>query len=123
MTPTYRAMQISRTGHLQLVERPLPQPEQGEVLISVEARGICGANRGDIASADPAAQRVPGNEVVGRIVAIGAQVPEIWQRASGSASAGSAVPAWNAPPAGAVACTCAAISLYWDRAATADTRK
>lgn len=80
MTPTYRAMQVSRPGHLQLVERPLPQPEPGEVLIAVEACGICGADRGDIESADPAAQRVPGHEVVGRIVAIGAHVPEIWQK-------------------------------------------
>ncbi len=80
MTPTYRAIQVSRPGHLQLVERPLPQPEPGEVLVAVEACGICGADRGDIESADPVAQRVPGHEVVGRIVEIGANVPEIWQK-------------------------------------------
>lgn len=44
----------------------------GQVLIAVEACGICGADRGDIENADPAANRVPGHEVVSRIIAFGA---------------------------------------------------
>jgi alcohol dehydrogenase len=80
MKQTYRAMQISRPGVLELAERPTPTPGIGEVLIDVEACGICGADSGDIDGADPALQppRVPGHEVVGRIAALGEHTPAIW---------------------------------------------
>lgn len=81
MKQTYRAMQISRPGVLELVERATPAPGVGEVLIAVEACGICGADTGDIEGADPALQppRVPGHEVVGRIAALGEHTPGIWK--------------------------------------------
>ena len=81
MTTTYRAMQIAAGGRLELVERPVPAPGPDEVLIRVEACGICGADAADIENADPALQppRVPGHEVVGRIAALGAGVPPIWK--------------------------------------------
>lgn len=77
----YRAMQISRPGVLELVERNAPEPGAGEVLIQVEACGICGADAADIEKADIAVQppRVPGHEVVGRIVELGSNVPPIWK--------------------------------------------
>lgn len=80
MKATYRAMQISRPGVLELVEREVPVPGSGEALIQVEACGVCGADASDIEGADPALQppRVPGHEVVGRIVALGANAPAIW---------------------------------------------
>ncbi|MDB6453700.1 FAD-dependent oxidoreductase [Falsirhodobacter sp. 20TX0035] len=65
---TYRAMQVTE-GRLELVERPTPAPGVGEVLLDVEACGICGADRSDIARAENG--RVPGHEVVGRIAALG----------------------------------------------------
>ncbi|GLQ87751.1 alcohol dehydrogenase [Dyella flagellata] len=81
MKTAYRAMQISSPGSLELVERPVPQPGHGEVLIEVEACGICGADASDIEGADPGLRppRVPGHEVVGRIVAVGAGVASIWK--------------------------------------------
>ena len=81
MKQTYRAMQVSRPGVLELVERTTPAPGMGEVLIAVEACGICGADVGDIEGVDPALQppRVPGHEVVGRIVALGEHTPGIWK--------------------------------------------
>ncbi len=81
MKPTYRAMQVSRPGVLELVERSTPTPGAGEVLIAVEACGMCGADASDIEGADPALQppRVPGHEVVGRLVALGPQVPPPWR--------------------------------------------
>lgn len=81
MKTTYRAMQVTRPGALELVERKTPKPGNGEVLIEVEACGICGADASDIEGADPSLQppRVPGHEVVGRIVAIGDNVPSIWK--------------------------------------------
>jgi alcohol dehydrogenase len=81
MRETYRAMQVTTPGTLELVERETPTPGKGEVLIAVEACGICGADAGDIDRADPMLQppRVPGHEVVGRIVALGEGVPSIWK--------------------------------------------
>ncbi|MPW20462.1 Alcohol dehydrogenase [Paraburkholderia piptadeniae] len=80
MNSTYRAMQLSRPGFLELVERPRPTPGAGEVLIEVEVCGICGADIGQIDRADPKSKpRVPGHEVIGRIAAIGAAVPTIWK--------------------------------------------
>ncbi|MGI2228958.1 alcohol dehydrogenase [Burkholderia vietnamiensis] len=81
MKTTYRAMQITRPGTLELVERETPTPGAGQVLIEVEACGICGADTSDIEGADPALQppRVPGHEVVGRIAAFGANAPSIWK--------------------------------------------
>ncbi|MFA5521413.1 MAG: alcohol dehydrogenase catalytic domain-containing protein [Castellaniella sp.] len=80
MKATYLAQQITRPGVLELVERRTAAPDTGEVLIAVEACGICGADIADIESADPALQppRVPGHEVVGRIVALGAHTPSLW---------------------------------------------
>lgn len=79
MKTTYRAMQVTKPGTLELVERATPKPGVGEVLIEIEACGICGADGADIEGADPALQppRVPGHEVVGRIVAIGENAPSI----------------------------------------------
>ncbi|TXL82359.1 zinc-binding dehydrogenase [Vineibacter terrae] len=81
MKRTYRAMQVTTPGILDLVERDVREPGRGEVLIAVEACGICGADAGDIEGADPSLQppRVPGHEVVGRIVMLGDAVPSIWK--------------------------------------------
>lgn len=81
MKTTYRAMQVTKPGTLELVERKTPEPGNGEVLIEVEACGVCGADVSDIERADPSLQssRVPGHEVVGRIVALGKNVPPLWK--------------------------------------------
>lgn len=81
MKARYKAMQIGSSGTLELVERDVPQPGAGEVLIQVQACGVCGADATDIQRADPSLRppRVPGHEVVGRIVALGAGTPSIWK--------------------------------------------
>lgn len=78
--PRYRAMQAVRPGVLELTERETPTPGPGQVLIAVEACGVCGADAAGIDKADPALQppRVPGHEVVGRVAALGSGVPEHW---------------------------------------------
>lgn len=64
---------------LVLVERPVPQPAPGEVLIEVAAAGL---NRADILQrrglypTPPGAPSHPGLEVAGTIAGIGAQVTE-----------------------------------------------
>lgn len=81
MKTTYRAMQSSSPGVLELVERETPTPGAGEVLIQVEACGVCGADAADIERSDPALRppRVPGHEVVGHIVALGVHTPSMWK--------------------------------------------
>ena len=69
--------QISKAGgDWELVERNIPEPGPGQVLIKVEACGIC---HSDVLVKDgiwPGLQypRVPGHEVAGRIAAVGAGV-------------------------------------------------
>ncbi len=68
--PSMTAMQLDRPGTpLRPVERDMPHPGKGEVLIAVAACGICRTDLhvvdGDIHGSLPI---VPGHEIVGRIV-------------------------------------------------------
>ena len=63
-------MQLDAPGErLRLVERPVPEPGAGELLIEVAACGVCRTDLhvvdGDIEAALPI---VPGHEIVGRVV-------------------------------------------------------
>lgn len=81
---TMTAVEMSRPGPpevLRPVERAVPQPGPGEVLIQVVAAGV---NRPDILQRlgqyppPPGASDIPGLEVAGRIVAVGDGVRD-WQ--------------------------------------------
>ncbi len=71
-----KAVQISKPGgDFELVQREIPKPRDGEVLIKVEACGIC---RGDAIVKEghfPGIQypRIPGHEVIGFITQLGSQ--------------------------------------------------
>src|SRR6516162_5063977 len=72
-TTTYRAVQVSKPGRLDVVERELTAPPPGKVRIRVEACGVC---HSDSATVDGMFRgllllRVPGHEAVGRIDALG----------------------------------------------------
>jgi len=58
---------------VRLVDRPRPQPSPGEVLVEVEACGVCRTDlhvtEGDLPEHRP--HVVPGHEVVGRVVELG----------------------------------------------------
>jgi propanol-preferring alcohol dehydrogenase len=77
MTAASRAMVLAAPQRpLTLVERAVPQPAAGEVLLRVEACGVC---RTDLHIVDgeltqPHLPLVPGHEIVGRVVALGAGV-------------------------------------------------
>jgi D-arabinose 1-dehydrogenase-like Zn-dependent alcohol dehydrogenase len=74
-----RAVQVSRPGGpLELVEREAPVPGPGEVLIKVEACGICHSDSMVKEGLWPGQMypRVPGHEVIGVIDALGKDVPE-----------------------------------------------
>lgn len=68
-----RAMQCSGPGQpLEPVERPIPVPGAGEVLVAVSACGVCRTDLhvldGEIPAHYPI---VPGHEIVGRVLALG----------------------------------------------------
>ncbi len=66
-------------GRLESVERPVPRPGPGEVLVRVRTCGVC---RTDLHLADHdlaprAPGRVPGHEVVGEVAALGSAVTRL----------------------------------------------
>jgi len=73
---TYRVMQVTEPGRLELSERPIPAPGPGKVRIRVEACGICHTDVLTVQGLLPTLTfpRVPGHEVVGRIDAVGERV-------------------------------------------------
>lgn len=70
---SYHAMQATRPGVLEWVERPLLAPGPGQVRIRVEACGVCHTDAWTVDGGvvDVAYPRVPGHEIVGRIEALG----------------------------------------------------
>jgi len=72
---TYRAVQAIKPGELQLVSKPLVEPETGYVRVRVEACGVCHSDAATVQGVLPIQwPRVPGHEVIGRIDAVGAGV-------------------------------------------------
>ena len=74
---TMRAVQVDAPGAgLRLVEREIPEPAPREVLVKVEACGVCHGDAIPDRGGYPGLShpRVPGHEVVGRVVECGAAV-------------------------------------------------
>jgi propanol-preferring alcohol dehydrogenase len=77
MTQTMRAMLLGEPGQpLRLVTMPVPNPAAGQVLLRIEACGVC---RTDLHLIDgelpePKLPIIPGHEIVGRVAALGANV-------------------------------------------------
>jgi D-arabinose 1-dehydrogenase-like Zn-dependent alcohol dehydrogenase len=75
--PTMKAVQVTKAGgDFELVERPIPEPERGQVRVKVEACGIC---HSDVLVKDGlwpglSYPRVPGHEIAGRVDAVGPDV-------------------------------------------------
>lgn len=73
---SYRVVQATRRGTLELAERPLVDPGPLHVRIRVEACGVCHSDALAVEGVLPNAEfpRVPGHEAIGRIDALGAGV-------------------------------------------------
>jgi propanol-preferring alcohol dehydrogenase len=72
-----KAIQIPRRGGaFELVERPIPEPRAEQVLLRVEACGVCHGENVAIEGHMPGVQypRVPGHEVIGIIEKLGPDV-------------------------------------------------
>ena len=67
-----KAIQVAAKGEpMKLVEIPVPQPEEGQVLLKVEACGICHGDSKVIEGAASSYPRIPGHEVVGTVAKLG----------------------------------------------------
>lgn len=78
-----KAVQVLAKGEpMRLVEVPIPQPEEGQVLIRVEACGICHGDSKVIEGWASEYPRIPGHEVVGTIEKLGKNISkwEVGQR-------------------------------------------
>ena len=78
---TYKcAAFLEKGGDLVVQEREIPSPKSGEVLIKVEACGMCHSDVfvkvGAMGNSFP---RVPGHEVAGRISKVGDDVSDQWK--------------------------------------------
>jgi propanol-preferring alcohol dehydrogenase len=73
---TYQAVQVTKPGTLEPVERSIIEPASGQVRIRVEACGVCHSDSATVDGIFPGITypRVPGHEVVGRIDAFGSGV-------------------------------------------------
>lgn len=80
LPPKMKAVEISKPGGpdvLVPVERPVPSPAAGEVLVKVAATGVNGPDlmqRKGLYPAPPGASDLPGLEIAGEIVAAGDKV-------------------------------------------------
>ncbi|WP_181706530.1 zinc-binding alcohol dehydrogenase family protein [Chthonobacter rhizosphaerae] len=82
-----KALVIQDINATRLVEVPDVQPAAGEVLIGVRHVGLCGSDLNTFKGLNPLVQlpRIPGHEIGGEILALGAGVPEglrVGQRAT-----------------------------------------
>jgi len=73
MSRTYKAVQATQPGKLEVVERAMIEPAFGQVRIRVEACGVCHSDALTVEGGFPGLTfpRVPGHEVIGKIEAIG----------------------------------------------------
>jgi D-arabinose 1-dehydrogenase-like Zn-dependent alcohol dehydrogenase len=76
MTATYKAVEVTSPGKLNLVTRPVPEPGPGQVRMRVEAAGICHSDVATVEAVFPWIRypRVPGHEIAGYIEALGENV-------------------------------------------------
>jgi D-arabinose 1-dehydrogenase-like Zn-dependent alcohol dehydrogenase len=76
MSTKYKAVQVTKPGKLEIVEKAITEPASGQVRIRVEACGVCHTDALTVEGAFPGINypRVPGHEVVGTIEAIGPDV-------------------------------------------------
>jgi propanol-preferring alcohol dehydrogenase len=76
-TNAVKAMVLDRPGTpLRLADLPMPEPDEGHILVRVSACGVCRTDLHvvDGELAEPALPIVPGHEVIGHVVATGAHV-------------------------------------------------
>lgn len=72
-----KSLQIATPENIQLVDRPMPSPAKGEVLLKVNYVGFCGSDLSTYLGKNPMVSypRVPGHEISATIISLGEDVP------------------------------------------------
>ena len=84
MSPTMLAVVVARYGGtLELMDRPVPRPGAGEVLVRVRASGLCSTDLHLLSGRQPLGQlpRIVGHELAGDIIELGAGISH-WRKAT-----------------------------------------
>ena len=73
-----KAIEIAKAGEIKIVERPLPEVGNGDVLLKVKYVGFCGSDLSTFLGKNPMVTypRIPGHEISAEIVTLGSQVPD-----------------------------------------------
>jgi hypothetical protein len=76
-----KALTITEPGQTRYVERPLPSPALGEVLLQIKRLGFCGSDLNSFRGGNPLVTypRIPGHEIGAVIAEVTAGVPEHFQ--------------------------------------------
>ena len=76
MGSTYKAVVWTDIDKVEVVEKPVPEPGPGKVLLRTRAAGICGTDLHMLAGKHPEARPplVPGHEFAGEVAAAGKEV-------------------------------------------------
>ena len=79
---TMRAAVLFGQGDIRVVEKPVPQPGEGEVLVKVAMCGTCGSDlsrvyRPQLPGSPPYGTLTPGHEWTGTVAALGPSVDEL----------------------------------------------
>ena len=77
MAETMRSAIARGAGKLEVEERPVPQPEAGQVLLRVRRCGICGSDLHWYHGRYPAPSVCPGHEISATVADVGAGVREV----------------------------------------------
>jgi L-galactonate 5-dehydrogenase len=78
---TVKALIIEKPGMTAIIDRSVPSPGPGDVLLRVRRVGFCGSDLSTFRGANPlvAYPRIPGHEISATIEQVGADVPDDWQ--------------------------------------------
>jgi len=73
MAPKYKAVVWTGIHKLEIVEKEIPLPGPGEILLKVRSAGICGTDLHVLAGKHPTAKppRVLGHEFAGQVADVG----------------------------------------------------
>ncbi len=74
-----KAINISSVGEIEVVEKSIPKPSRGEVLLKIKYVGFCGSDLNTFLGKNPMVKLpvIPGHEISAVIEDIGEEVPEI----------------------------------------------
>ena len=80
MSSVMKAIVVPRIGTFDYTDRPIPEPEAGEVLIRVSVSGLCRTDLKliEVGHRDLELPRIPAEEVVGTVCRLGTNTPEQW---------------------------------------------